>query len=85
MDEFLFKSLAVLAFLVIAIVSLVILLASLGKTLGIRKLYISVLLRIFEVNLLKRTYFRASNFGNYITFARSVTLEKCMGLKNNGK
>lgn len=48
MDEILIKFLAVLAFLVIAIVSLVIILASLGKTLGIRKLYISFLLRIFE-------------------------------------
>ena len=55
MDEFL-TILSVFAFISTTILTLVIVLASLGKTLGIRKLYISLLLHIFEVNL--RSFFR---------------------------
>ena len=50
MEELLLKSISALAFIVITVLTLVIVLASVGKTLGIRKVYISVLLRIFEVN-----------------------------------
>ena len=49
MDELL-DILSVFALISVAILTLVLVLASIGKSLGIRKLYISLLLLIFEVN-----------------------------------
>ena len=50
MEELLLKTISALTFIVISVLTLVIVLASVGKTLGIRKFYISVLIRIFEVD-----------------------------------
>ena len=74
MEEFL-DILSVFALISVAILTLVLVLASLGKTLGIRKLYISLLLLIFEVN--RKTVFK----GDYLN--KNHLLQKKVPVSRN--
>jgi len=48
-EQLLITALTLLFFPVLGVVTLVIILASFGKSLGIRKTYVKILLKIFEV------------------------------------